>query len=298
MPSFNEGPPLVNAGKKVDPAVLEVMGKKASIMYLQKGVNLNDAITKLASGSGLNPDHIRRISEFANNATHQSLYGQSEDKLFTFPLAESEKIIQGMNDGSGDRIPVVSDRDAVRGAALKLASNKPYFPGIDGIQLKDIFVSETTEPEYKLAAPNGDLERLMFLTEDAGEHLRAQRNGLSILLDEADNALQYQIKQASLYDLTLRDIVGALTKVATRSDILQAACLKAAANLGQEFHFMARDQTTKTASGHLNLDHPLLQAYQEFEALQIKDNVLKKASEKLAAYRTGVKKTLSVTLSA
>jgi hypothetical protein len=298
MPDLTkDAPPLARTGKTVDPAVLEVLGKRASLLYLSKGVNLNDAVVKLASGSNLSAEHVRRVAEFANNATHQSLYAKSEDKLFNFPLADPEIIIQDLHNGAGHKIPVISDRDAVREVSTKVASQKAYFPGIDSVQLKDLFVSEDpVEPLYKFANPHGDLERLFFTAQDAENQLRAQRDACTILLDEAELEIQDGIKQASLFGMSMRDIVGALGTVAKRPDVLKTACAKAAKTLGQELHFMAQDQTVKTASRAVNPRHPLLQTYRQYEDLRVRSAVLEKAAAKLSSFRAGVGRELNAKL--
>lgn len=93
---------LTSSGSKrvVGPETLEYIGKQASKAYLEKKVPLNESIVKLASQHAeLGNEHIRRIAEFANNATFQQLFEKNHDKNIHFDVAEPGVIIRDLQDG-------------------------------------------------------------------------------------------------------------------------------------------------------------------------------------------------------
>jgi hypothetical protein len=285
------------------------MGKQASQLYLAKGVNLNDAIVKLAAESPvqLGTEHVRRVAEFANNTTHQELFTKSADKLFSFPLADAERIIQDLHSGAAGKIPVVSARDAVEAAMPKMSAPTTYFPGMDSAGLeagfKEGFQAQSDEghemgkvAEYPQVNPFGKEARLLDNLKAAGAQLNAQRDGLAIMLDEVAMDLSHQVKQASLYGLTLADIRHALGQVAQHPHVLDGVLKEAEAKLSRDLEFHNQDQSVKTASGVLNKEHPLVKSYQLFEELSHKDRVLEKAAASIEQQRIGVDRRLRANL--
>ncbi len=82
---------------KVDPDTLVLMGKRASKLYLDQGIPLNDAIIKIASEQpGLSVDHIQRVVENANLLTFERLFADSASKQIDFGLADSSEILEKM----------------------------------------------------------------------------------------------------------------------------------------------------------------------------------------------------------
>jgi hypothetical protein len=304
MPDSDDAVPLVSRKSgPVDSSILEMLGNKAADMYLSKGVSLNDAITKLASGSQLSAEHIRRVVEFANKETHNRMFKESEDKLFSFPLADSSEIVRDMNDGGTTKVPVrTSIPQAIDAVMPKVASTKKndkYIPGADNLTIADIFKrDEEEEPvgHYKFANPTGELSALADKMEAAEETLASQRTGISILLDDTERALMHHIKQASLEGLTMRDIYEALHKFAANTAILKEACVTAAKSMKKDLEFVSQDQTIKTASGQVVSDHPLVEAYKFYETLVTKDRVLDRAATKIASMKRTVDEELRVKL--
>lgn len=285
------GTASVIPGEGVDPSSLEMLGKKASSMFLDGGMGLNAAITKLASGSNLGPEHIRRISEFANTATHQSMYSTNPDKTFEFPLADAEVILQEMDQAkTGPKLAGVSIKDTVSAAMSKVADTD-FFPGKESVCLEDFFRTEKTA-EYPQHNPTKGLEVFVDRIQTVEETLRAKTSGLEMLTDDNKVDLLRQIKQASLYGLTLKDIHDALHKVASNQTILQGLCKEAHDLLADEIHYMTHDQTEKTASGILDTEHPMLQSYLAYEEVSGQWKRFEKASALASKYKARATKML------
>ena len=270
-------------GSGVDPAILEMLGKKAANLYLDRGVKLTDAVVKVASaetaaGQQFTTEHLRRITEFANTSTNQALFEKEADKTFAFPLANPEAVIQSLRDGAVNKIPVPSSRDAVESAMPKMASVGDYFPGSESVRFEDFFGTPSGE-EYPQLNPTAKLAALSDRLQGVEEEILSKKTGVEILSDNVREEIFQHIKQASLYGLTLGDIYGALRQVAENEKTAQALCTEAHERLGGEVHYQLQDQAEKTASGIINDAHPLVKAFQSFEKLSHQLRILTKAAE-------------------
>jgi hypothetical protein len=88
------------SGSTADPELLEMLGRKASQMFQQQGVPLNDAITQIvAEHPDLGNEHIKRIVEFANTVTFQEMFQSSADKNIHFQVADPGVILRDLKDG-------------------------------------------------------------------------------------------------------------------------------------------------------------------------------------------------------
>lgn len=134
--------------------------------------------------------------------------------------------------------------------------------------------------------------RSLDTVRDAENQLTAQRTAVEILHEDSKRELHHQIKQASLNGATMRDIFEAMGAVMKNPGLLKTACKLAAEDLGEELYFREQDQTEKTASGTVNLEHPLVWSYKVFEDLTKKASILKRASEKLAKKRASIETLL------
>lgn len=282
----------------IDPGVLEMLGKKASNMYLEKGVNLTDAVAKVASDEGISgrqftTEHLRRITEFANTTTHQSLFTKSADKMFSFPLADPETVIQGLSNGAKHKIPVPSSRDAVEAAMPKAASITGYFPGVDTATLESFFKQATSETgEYPDHNPLGKLQILTDRLQAAEDVAMAKKASTELLISQVREELFNHIKQASLYGLSLKDLYSALSQATQNEKLAKAVLNDAYDKLKGEVYFQTREQSVKTASGSLQTDHPLVRSFKFLEKLSGQLQVLTKASATLSHSRVRAEQAL------
>lgn len=87
-------------GSRVAPETLEMIGRKASQMYQQNGVPLNQAIKDLiAQHPELGNEHIKRVVEFANNVTFQEQFQNGADKNVHFDVADPGVVLRDLKDG-------------------------------------------------------------------------------------------------------------------------------------------------------------------------------------------------------
>jgi hypothetical protein len=84
----------------IDPMKLADLAKIASERYLSEGKPLKEVVAALAEEHELSPMQIRRVAEFANHETNLALLKRSEDKNYTFDLADPDQIIQEVQSGT------------------------------------------------------------------------------------------------------------------------------------------------------------------------------------------------------
>lgn len=110
---------LVNEHQQgtVSPERLELMGKEAANLLMHEGVSLNESIAKLAGAEAdINPEHVKRICEFANNAVYLAKHDQNKTAGASasyprFTLADPNHVIQDLSDGARPKNLTPTDVD-------------------------------------------------------------------------------------------------------------------------------------------------------------------------------------------
>jgi hypothetical protein len=127
------------------PEDLEMMGKRASQLYLEQGVPLNRAVVKIASEChGISTEQVKRVVEFANLSTNARLFEkQAGDKNVEFVIADPSEVLRTIN-------------ESARGPVVKVAAAEYFKPPVGvtrrnleaDLQLLEIF---GLEPEKTAA---------------------------------------------------------------------------------------------------------------------------------------------------
>jgi hypothetical protein len=86
---------------------LQSLGEKAAQQYLQRGVSLNDSISKMSEMNKLNQHQVGRVVEFANNATRAKLYQDPnvDQAALVFPTADASTILKSIKPEDPMEIP-------------------------------------------------------------------------------------------------------------------------------------------------------------------------------------------------
>lgn len=114
------------------------MGKRASVRYIEEDVSLNDSVTEFAKEASLTDEQVKRVVEYANNATFASLFKNSYDKNITFPMADTNAVLGGVRE----------TKEKVAEAIMTIS--KKYIPGEEYVELDKAF--ETSEGFVKAAS--------------------------------------------------------------------------------------------------------------------------------------------------
>lgn len=113
---------LAKEGKhaNVSPEMLEMMGKSAANTFIEKGISLNESISKLAAAhDDINQEQVKRICEFANTAVYLAKHDMSKtagskESYPEFDLADPNRVIQDLSDGTKSTVTTKVDADYSR----------------------------------------------------------------------------------------------------------------------------------------------------------------------------------------
>jgi hypothetical protein len=90
----------------LSPERLELLGKEAANLFLDKGVALNQGIAKLAGAyDGINVEQVKRVCEFANTSVYLAYHDKNkiagaESSYPQFELADPARVFQDLSDGA------------------------------------------------------------------------------------------------------------------------------------------------------------------------------------------------------
>lgn len=130
---------LTKESTVVDRGQLLAMGKRAAVRYIEEDVSLNDSITDFAKEASLTDEQVKRVVEYANNATFASLFKNNYDKNITFPMADSNAVLGGVGE----------TKEKVAEAIMTTKTGK-YVPGQEYVALDEAF--KTSEDFVKAAS--------------------------------------------------------------------------------------------------------------------------------------------------
>ena len=165
----------------VSPETLKQLGGKAAAQYIQKERPLNESISEMAKESSLNMEQIKRVSEYANNATFAHLFKGSYDKNITFPMADAAAIMQ------------LKDTPQEKTASRQVLPKGRYIPGQEYVSIDDVFGAEEIEKVAGVSESERGVLAKKFLD------MKIQRDGLSSDVDIL--ADQFAVKLSSLKQL-------------------------------------------------------------------------------------------------
>lgn len=197
---------------RISPEALELMGKQAANMFLDEGLPLNGSIAKLAAAhDDINPDQVKRVVEFANQAVYLGLHDKAKtagakESYPQFALADAGLILQGLSkQASPDRQPQV-DTDYGRAPARheKLASITA-----DNL-LADLFkTKEAADLDYTKESVINDIVSVKEDLTSLRDHLTHSAAQLDVMHKEAQEEFYDLVKRHLLDGNSFADVVAA-----------------------------------------------------------------------------------------
>lgn len=286
-------------GSRVEPEMLELLGRQASQMFQQNGTPLNQAIRELAAQHPeLGNEHIKRVVEFANNVTFQEMFQGGTDKNVHFEVADPGVILRDLKDG-GSPAHSGTTMDGDYRTAPKQDANAQDASFLDQ-QIWPQGGSEGGAGALKMASANasidelhdtrlqlqGTLEKLAESYELAGYELDAAKDSLY-------SAVRHEI--LSPHGAGLGGVVGALTKLA-HEDII-AQIIPPMIERMKEEGFQAKQLESsleKRAGMSVNPNHPLVLSFNEIikiaNEMVVLDTAMSEADMALGSVKADLKK--------
>lgn len=241
-------------GSLVDPKELRELGQKASHLHLHSGIPLSDAVVKVARWHGrLNPEQVRRVIEFTNNETFQTMFKQAEGshRVVCFP------------GGPADPSQVLKELSMDHGVMAGPGGER-YLPGMDS--MGDLFHQEKAAAAQQ---PTGLVEKRAqvrwFELRRMNDHFADAYRAAS---SDYDGATEQLCKHArSLVDDggTSTDIARALGRV----QHIEGMAKLALRHISDDWDSRRIDAETRPALSkyaHLvRTTHPFIQSFFDFE---------------------------------
>jgi len=272
-------------GSMVDPDDLRKLAKEASARHLGGAVPLTEAVVQVVQEHNeLGPEHVRRIVEFANNATFQMMFekGAEDHRVvnFTGGPADPGDVLKELDMGATHTPVAMSDRrDTIT----------PYVPGEDSAG--DPFEPVKTASEYPAANPMGDFWDTRDKLRGAKDHFEAELVGARQEYDYVVSDLVKEAKQAAMSGYSTVDMARALSEYSPHPDFATLALNHIQANLDVADLNRYSDEVTKTA-GAVNPNAGIVVVFRKFVKLAQERFTLSAAVDRLDAQLTRVNDTI------
>jgi len=247
------------ASHGVDPERLRMLGKKASLLFTEREMPLTDAVVQVVSDqSGLNREHVHRVTEFANGYAFDTLYKRASG---------SHRVIN-FEGGPADPAAVLQELNAVpmRGET-KLAAYRPtpkFIAGLEG--LEDAFqISKTASagPADKHENPNRPIFELQEMLKSAQDQLGSRMASLYVEFESVTDGLYKEAKQAVLNGVSPAEISEVFKARSPHPNITKLALKRIAEKMDGD---MIPAPPMRKLAGRrvVNSNHPLCGAFDGF----------------------------------
>lgn len=249
--------------REVQPERLQMLGKRASALFVEQGIPLTDAVVRvLSEENGLNRNHVQRVTEFANNYAFEDLFNKE---------ASDHRVIDFGERGPADTAEVLKELNSVGREQIKMAAarqpaiSRRFIPGQDSARENYAPLTKTAAAvsDYAYADPYKELGDLREEVRAARELMLTKVGEAGLEYDAACTQLYTLAKQAVLKGVSPAEIAIAFTQIAPDRVMVKLALKEIAQR-------MDRDQIPavslkKTAEVRVaNADHPIMKAFNSF----------------------------------
>lgn len=257
---------------------LEVFGKYAASQFTA-GLHgtLTKAVVETVKQAGLSPEQVKRVVEFTNvnaylETFHKLSSGHRYIDLHGGPANPSE-VLKDLNDGGGGTVfdhgagdynlppPAEKNASLINRNLHALGVEKTASAEDDDL-LTEAFTSEDKSDPY--ADPWRDSLDMREKLAAARDVISSEMSGLEIQLMDLGDDMYRQVKQASLDGVPLGHVVQAWASVVPGPGYVKVAFQVLAPRLLAEEVLnvdQLGDSLTKTASGNVNMEHPLVGSF-------------------------------------
>lgn len=246
---------------------LEVLGKKAAANWgAGQHKSLTEAVTETVKQAQLSPEQVKRVVEFANTTAYLSDFKKEggTHHVVDFPggPANVSEILKDLNDGGGGSVFDRGTLDYTSPPAHEKIASDPAEEALTAL-----FGTPSVECPYESDhAPVIDLHDKLA---GAADHLQSQVSGLEVNYADLADRVYFQVKQAALSGISLRDVMQAWETVAPTAEYVKIGFELVTPRLLADGVFYNVDQMVasveKTASQKMvNTAHPLVAEFGEF----------------------------------
>lgn len=229
---------------------------------------LTEAVTQTVKQAQLSPEQVKRVVEFANTAAYLDAFKKegADHRVVEFDggPANAAEILQDLNDGGGGS---VSDRGTLDYSAPP--SETKTASAHEEEALAGLFGVEKVAAALPHADPYADALQLKDKLAGCADHLHAELSALENAYAEVVDGLYAHVKQASLEGVSLGQVMQAWGAVSPGDEYVKVAFELLTPRLLREGVFstvdgMVTSLEKQASAGLLNLEHPLVENFQEY----------------------------------
>ncbi len=229
---------------------LASLGKRASDLHRKQGMQLNDAVVKVASAErGLTPEHVTRITENANLITFEEMFKEADSKHVVFDLADPVEVVNTLQSPNEDQLRSSFEYNM-----------PPVYDGDHGI---DTFNRQPLEKESSYLDVNHEYEdtRQMIKLNSAINHINSELQRLDSEAQYATFLLADMVKKAALQCNAAYPVLQIMGTFAEDESIFEKVSTVVVSMLPSE---IPRGEYVDLAP---NPDHPIASQYLRVEDL-------------------------------
>jgi hypothetical protein len=245
----------------VSPEKLKMLGKRASALYTEKNIPLTDAVVNVLSDeSGLNRQHVQRVTEFANTFAFEDM----------FQKQAGHKVVDFGEEGPADTSEVMKELGAqgqqehIKSASVVRPPKRRFVPGQDSARdFGSMTKTASAIQEYPQADPYSELGQLRDDVKKARDEMLTKVAESSLEYDAAANHLYQITKQAVLSGHSPAEIAVLFEQRSSDVNMVKLALREIASRMDSDA--IPAVPLSKMASNRVvNENHPLLRSFQTF----------------------------------
>lgn len=247
----------------VQPERLRLLGKQASARYARGGVPLTDAVVDvLRNEQGLGPEHVRRVTEFANTYAFDDAFNKEagDHRVINFE--------RGPADPAGVMKELRLD-PTPRSSGPSYAQPSGYIPGEDGIEAMFSGHQKTAgqmmrTDDYQMADPHRQVIELWENLTAARDKIAGDLSMLENAYESSADKLYKEARQVLFNGHSPADVSSVVASAAPHPNFVKLALKMISARMERD-GVPASSNMSKTAQVRLaNNQHPLFKATQSF----------------------------------
>lgn len=293
--------------RSVDPAQLEMMGKKAAALHTDCGKPLSDSVMETVKEAQLSPEQVKRVCEFANTSAYLSEFekaGEVRNITFEGGPANPGDVLRGLNDGSAPAINQVGNSDYDSPTDSYKTASAGYAP------LAELFGCSEMEKNASVGHARDHFQRenpveevydMRVRLEGTKEHFMSKLSSSDVLYGDVRGDLCDTVQQELMNgDVSMGDVARVWSNYAPTAEILKYAMVV----VGEHLKKNGMDQKdlnsslTKFAQANTVPDpeHPLVERFIAFTKIAHEHKKLEQSigivDEQLAYTNNGLKALL------
>lgn len=277
------------AAKPVDPAQLEMMGKRAAAAHTDCGTSLSEAVAETVKEARLAPEQVKRVCEFANNAAYLREFekaGEVRNVTFDGGPADPGEVLRSLNDGSAPALnqTKTADYDPPSGHYKTAGADEQLLADMFGAPSSMEKTASVSRDHSVRENPAEEVNDLRIRLEGARDQFISKLASSGVLYDEVQRDLAEAVKHELLEKTaSMGDIVGIWGRYTPNTFMLKQAMVCVGkilhesglkpAELGESL------QKTASAGRVPNPQHPIVERFLAFTKIAHEHRKLERAAQ-------------------